>query len=86
MIWKHEKDKEHLEFYAQELKDRGFNAEAKLGFGNRIKEIVNIVKESGAEILIIGGHRHTGIKDWFYGETIESVRHELNIPVLVVNV
>ncbi|HVT86109.1 MAG TPA: Nramp family divalent metal transporter [Chitinophagaceae bacterium] len=80
------KDKEHLEFYAQELKDRGFNAEAKLGFGNRIKEIVRLVKESNADILIIGGHRHTGIKDWFYGETIESVRHELNIPVLVVNV
>jgi manganese transport protein len=80
------KDKEHLEFYAKELKDRGFNAEAKLGFGNRIKEIVRIVIESGAGILIIGGHRHTGIKDWFYGETIESVRHELNIPVLVVNV
>lgn len=81
-----QKDKEHLEFYAQELKDRGFNAEAKLGFGNRTKEIVKIVKESGAEILIIGGHRHSGIKDWLYGETIESVRHELNIPVLVVNV
>lgn len=80
------KDKEHLEFYAKELQDRGFNAKAKLGFGNRIKEIVHIVKESNAEILIIGGHRHKGIKDWFYGETIESVRHELTIPVLVVNV
>lgn len=80
------KDKEQLEFYANELKDRGFRAEAMLGYGNRIKEIVRIVKESGAEILIIGGHRHSGIKDWFYGETIESVRHELDIPVLVVNV
>lgn len=80
------KDKEHLDFYAQELKERGFHAEAKLGFGNRTKEIVKIVKETGAELLIIGGHRHTGLKDWFYGETIESVRHDLTIPVLVVNV
>ncbi len=39
------KDKEHLEFYAQELKERGFHAEAKLGFGDRTKEIVRIVKE-----------------------------------------
>lgn len=81
-----QKDKEHLEFYAQELKDRGFQAEAKLGYGNRIREIVRLVRESEAEMLIIGGHRHKGFKDLIYGETINSVRHELNIPVLVVNV
>jgi manganese transport protein len=80
------KDKEHLEFYAQELKERGFNADAKLGFGNRSKEIIRLVKESGAEMLVIGAHGHSGIKDWIYGETIESVRHELKIPVLVVNI
>ena len=54
--------------------------------GSPLGGYIRIVNESGAEILIIGGHRHTGIKDWFYGETIESVRHELKIPVLVVNV
>ena len=80
------KDKEHLDFYAQELRERGFNAEARLGFGNRSKEIIRLVKESGAEMLVIGAHGHSGIKDWIYGETIESVRHELKIPVLVVNV
>ena len=80
------KDKEHLEFYAQELRDRGFSAEAKLGFGNRAKEIVRLVKDNDAEMLVIGAHGHSGIKDWIYGQTIESVRHELKIPVLVVNV
>ncbi len=80
------KDKEHLDFYVQELKQRGFDAEAKLGFGNRAKEIVRLVNETGAEMLVIGAHGHHGIKDWIYGETIESVRHELKIPVLVVNV
>jgi manganese transport protein len=80
-----EKDKEHLEFYALQLRDRGINAIAKVGFGNRSKEIVRMVKESGAKMLVIGAHGHSGIKDFFYGETINSVRHELKIPVLVVN-
>lgn len=80
-----EKDKEHLEFYAQQLRDRGFNAEAKMGYGSRAKEIVRLVKESNAEMLVIGAHGHSGIKDFFYGETINSVRHEVKIPVLVVN-
>ncbi|MET0464148.1 MAG: Nramp family divalent metal transporter [Chitinophagaceae bacterium] len=80
-----EKDKEHLEFYAQQLRDRGFAAEAKLGFGSRAKEIVRLVNESTAEMLVIGAHGHSGIKDLIYGETINTVRHELKIPVLVVN-
>lgn len=80
-----QKDKEHLLFYAEQLKERGFNAEAKIGFGNRAKEIVRIVKESGADMLVIGAHGHTGLKDFIYGETINTVRHELKMPMLIVN-
>jgi manganese transport protein len=80
------KDTEHLEFYVQQLKDRGYHAEAYLGFKSRSKEIVRFVKQTGAEMLVIGAHGHSGIKDWLYGETIDSVRHELKIPVLIVNV
>lgn len=79
------KDKEHLVFYAAQLEERGFNAEAKIGFGKRAKEIVRIVNESGADMLVIGAHGHSGFKDLFYGQTINTVRHELKIPVLVVN-
>jgi len=35
--------------------------------------------------LVIGAHGHSGIKDVVYGETVNSVRHEVKIPVLVVN-
>ncbi len=80
-----EKDKEHLEFYAQQLKERGIEADAQVGFGTRAKEIVRLVKKSNADMLVIGAHGHTGIKDFLYGETINTVRHELKIPVLVVN-
>jgi manganese transport protein len=36
-------------------------------------------------MLVVGAHGHTGLKDFIYGETVNSVRHELKIPVLVVN-
>lgn len=78
-------DKERLESYVQQLKEKGYSATAHLGFRDRAKEIVRIVKETKADMLVIGGHRHSGVKDWIYGETINSVRHELTIPVLVVN-
>ena len=79
-------DQQHLDFYVQRFKQMGYEATGVLGFNRRSREIVRIIKESNADMLVIGAHGHTGIKDWFYGQTINSVRHELNIPVLVVNV
>ena len=75
-----------MEGYVKELKEQGYNAVGLLGFDGRVKEIVRLVKDRNADILIIGAHGHTGLKDVVYGETVEAVRHELKIPVLVVNV
>jgi manganese transport protein len=79
-------DQEQIDFYATQLKQMGYEATGILGFNRRSREIVRIIKETHADMLVIGAHGHSGIKDWFYGQTIDSVRHELNIPVLVVNV
>jgi manganese transport protein len=78
-------DKQRLEHYATQLKEMGYNVTTEIGFRNRIKEIVRIVKQTESEMLIMGAHRHAGIKDYIFGETIEAVRHEVNIPVLIVN-
>lgn len=80
------KDKERMEIYVGHLQSLGHVAEGYLGFRNRAKEIVRIVKELNADMLIVGAHGHTGLKDFIYGETVNSVRHELKIPVLIVNV
>lgn len=80
-----EHDGEQLEAYAKQLQSRGNQATARLGYRNRIAEIVRIVKEEKADLLVMGAHGHSGIKDLVYGETINKVRHELKIPVLVVN-
>ncbi|MFL9485635.1 Nramp family divalent metal transporter [Chitinophagaceae bacterium LWZ2-11] len=79
------KDRDRLLSYAQQLINLGYTVETQLGFRNRKKEIVRIVKESHSDMLVMGAHRHKGLKDYLFGETIESVRHELNIPVLIVN-
>ncbi len=80
-----QKDNERLEFYVNELKQKGFNAKGILGFRNSAKEIVRIVKSENADMLVVGAHGHTGLKDFIYGETVNAVRHDLKIPVLVVS-
>jgi manganese transport protein len=78
-------DKEQMDFYLQQLAEKGINVIGEIGFKNRIKEIARIVKENDADMLVIGAHGHSGIKDFLYGETVNAVRHELKIAVLVVN-
>ncbi len=80
------KDRQRLEHYASTLELQGYKTSIALGYNSRIKEIVRIVKESKSDLLIMGAHRHKGLKDYVFGETIEAVRHEVNIPVLIVNV
>jgi manganese transport protein len=78
-------DQQKLDDYVTLLRDQGIKARSFLGFKRRNKEIVRIVKETGADLLVIGAHGHKGIKDWLYGATIDAVRHQLKIPVLIVN-
>ena len=80
-----QKDKEKLDLFVTQLKEKGFEAEAILGFRHSAKEIIRIVKEENADMLVLGAHGHTGLKDFIYGATINTVRHELKIPVLIVH-
>ena len=79
------KDQEKLDEYVSFLQQKGFSAESRLGFRNRNKEIPKLAKEANADLLIIGAHGHKGIMDWIYGQTIDAVRHRLDIPVLIVH-
>jgi manganese transport protein len=79
------KDQQHLDSYIQQLQAQGYFVEGQLGYKNRITEIVRLVEKSNADLLVLGAHRHTGIFDYLYGETVERVRHKLKIPVLIVS-
>ena len=78
-------DKQHIQSYVDQLSGKGIIAKGILGYKNRVDEIVRIVKESNADMLVMGSHQHTGMMDYLYGETVDKVRHKLSIPVLIVN-
>ncbi len=78
------KDRAHMESYILQLKNLGFIVEGHLGYRDRTKEIVRIVNTVKANMLVMGAHHHSGFMDYLYGETVEKVRHQLKIPVLVV--
>lgn len=78
------KDQEQMDTYLALLRERNINAKGVLGYKHRAKEIARIVKDEQADFLVLGGHGHKGIKDWVFGETANEVRHQVKIPVLMV--
>jgi manganese transport protein len=77
------KDKEQLQEYVKFFAERNHNAEGLLGFKNRNKEIARIVTEQQCDLLILGSHGHKTVKDVIFGETINTVRHMVEIPVFI---
>ena len=77
------KDRDRLTEYVEMLRAAGHNAEGKLGFRKRTDEIARITTEEGADLLIIGSHGHRAAMDWLFGETINSVRHRVKVPVFI---
>jgi len=78
------KDKEVLERYAQKIRQLGYDVRIKIGYGNPKVQIPKIVNDFNADVLVFGSHGHKLLKDLLFGTTINSVRHKLSIPVLVV--
>ena len=79
-------DQQRLDHYCQQLQQQGYQVTGVLGYKNRVREIIRMVKETEADMVVMGAHRHSGLKDYLFGETIEDVRHALQVPVLIVNV
>ncbi len=47
-------------------------------------EIVRYARELGPDLIVMGAHGHKGLKDIIFGTTINAVRHNLRVPLLIV--
>jgi len=79
-----QRDAENLEKYADNLRQLGYQAVPHIGFGRAATAIAAITIENKLDLLVMGAHGHKGLKDLIFGTTVESVRHKVTIPVLVV--
>jgi len=77
-------DTENLEKYKSNLVDLGYKIEIAIGYGSPAKAICEVVKSKELDLLVMGVHGHSGISDLIFGTTVEKVRHQVKIPVLIV--
>jgi manganese transport protein len=77
-------DEKLLLEYKEMLSEKGFNIQTELGFGKPNKVIPKIINEGNFDILVMGTHGHTGLKDILFGTTVDKLRHKISIPLLIV--
>ncbi len=75
-------DSANLLAYKNQLLEQGYNCEFKLGFGSPKSVIPKLVDQ--CDLLVMGTHGHTTFKDILFGTTVESVRHRIDIPLVLV--
>jgi nucleotide-binding universal stress UspA family protein len=79
-------DRDYLEKRVRELTAEGFSCDAVLALGEPSDEIVKLAREKNVDLIAMTTHGHRFISDILYGETVDKVRHEVEVPVLLLKV
>jgi nucleotide-binding universal stress UspA family protein len=79
-------DRAYLEKRVRELTGEGFSCDAVLALGEPSDEIVKLAREKNVDLIAMTTHGHRFISDILYGATVDKVRHEVDVPVLLLKV
>ena len=77
-------DRAYLAKVKDELQSKGVSAEAELAFGDPATEIIKWVKKRGCSLIAMSTHGHRFLADFFLGTAADTVRHEVEVPVLLI--
>ena len=76
---------EYLEDIVNSLKRSGLEADLQIVHGRSPRaEIIRAARALQPDLVVMGAHGHTGLKDLIFGTTIDGVRHAVSASVLVV--
>jgi manganese transport protein len=78
-------DQDYLQAMALQLTATGLQAETLLALGNPPNEIVKAAEANGCDLIALASHGHKLFADIVHGSTIDRVRHNTTIPLLVVS-
>jgi manganese transport protein len=77
-------DRAYLDGVATKLRANGLTVETELALGNPPTEILKTAQARACDLIAMTSHGHKLIGDLFLGSTIDRVRHNTTIPILVV--
>jgi len=78
-------DQEYLEKLAAGLAESGLQVDTLLALGNPPNQIVQAAEANGCDLIALASHGHKLFADIVHGSTIDRVRHNTTVPLLVVS-
>ena len=79
-------DRAYLANLERELQAEGFDVSSVLAMGEPAEEIIKLARAQPVELIAMSTHGHRFISDLLYGSTADKVRHNVDIPVLLLKV
>ena len=79
-------DGAYLEKRSRQLAGEGFPCDAVLALGEPSDEIIKLTREKDVDLIAMTTHGHRLIGDILHGATADKVRHEVDVPVLLLKV
>jgi manganese transport protein len=77
-------DQERLEKLADKMKDHGVSTDWQLGNGEPISELAKMINALNVEMVVVGGHGHSGVSDLIHGTVISDLRHHIQASIVVI--
>jgi nucleotide-binding universal stress UspA family protein len=77
-------DRAYLDLIRDDLAAKGFTVETMLAKGDPAVEIIRAAQSGQIDLVAMATHGHRFVKDLLLGATVDKVRHELAVPVLLV--
>jgi nucleotide-binding universal stress UspA family protein len=77
-------DREYLEAKGKEVQAQGIPVELRHARGKPAEAILKTAREQKCDLIAMATHGHKGLSDILYGETIDKVRHESEIPIFLI--
>src|ERR1044072_3806614 len=79
-------DRECLSTLENELRAEGFEVRSVLAMGEPATEIIKLAQAEPVELIAMTTHGHRLVGDILYGSTADKVRHNVDVPVLLLKV
>ncbi len=81
-----QEDKNRLKELASLMRKAGFETEYRLGAGDPTTELARMINTLDVDMVIAGGHGHSGVSDLVHGTVINDLRHRIHASVLIIQV
>jgi manganese transport protein len=77
-------DPSRLEAYAQQFRKLGFVVRVFMGTGKPVDELIRMIRDFEADLVVVGAHGHRFIADLIHGATVDKLRHRIEASVLII--